>query len=369
MCSSDLYRRYGKCGMEMSELLPHIGAAADEIALIRSMHTDAFDHAPAEILFSTGVDTPGRPSTGAWVTYGLGTESENLPAYVVLLTGRGPVCRSIAWGNAFLPAPNAGVLFRGRGEPVLNLANPPGVTDTVQRAELDALQELNRHRYAHMRDPEILGRIASYELAFRIQSAAPDLIDLSGESTATLDAYGTDRNGAENAGFATNCLLARRLVERGVRFVSIMHRRWDHHGGLEQGLRQSCGIVDQPIGALIQDLKQRGLLDDTLVVWGTEFGRTPVTQNSDPGPGAGRDHHRFAFSTWMAGGGVKGGQVIGRTDEFGWKPVDTPVHVNDFHASLLHLLGLDQDRLTYRFKGLDFRLTNQGGKIIERLFT
>jgi hypothetical protein len=360
------FRRYGQSGMAMSELLPHIGSCADDIALIRSMHTDQFDHGPAEILFSTGVDGPGRPAAGAWVTYGLGSEAENLPGYVVLMTGRGPVARSSNWGSGFLPTAHAGVLFQERGEPVLNLASAPGITPAMQRAQLDALQRLNREHYERTQDPEILDRIASYELAFRMQAGAPELVDLGAETRRTHSWYGTDRPG-EAGGFATNCLLARRLVERGVRFVSIFHRRWDHHSEIRKGLEENCRVVDRPIGALLKDLKGRGLLDDTLVVWGTEFGRTPVTQNTEPGPKAGRDHHRLAFSLWLAGGGVRGGTVVGATDELGWRPVEDPVHVHDFNATLLSLFGLDHLKLTYRFRGLDVRLTNQGGKVVKAL--
>jgi hypothetical protein len=360
------YRRYGQSGLELSELLPHVGSCADDIALIRSMHTDQFDHGPAEILFSTGVDTPGRPAAGAWVTYGLGSESRDLPGYVVLMTGRGPVARASNWGSGFLPTAHAGVLFQERGDPVLNLANAPGITPAMQRAQLDAVRSLDQEHYALIRDPEIVNRIASYELAFRMQAGAPELIDLAGETKPTHAAYGTARPG-EAGSFATNCLLARRLVERGVRFVSIFHRRWDHHSAIHEGIEENCRVVDQPIGALIKDLKQRGLLDDTLVVWGTEFGRTPVTQNTQPGPKAGRDHHRLAFSLWMAGGGVRGGSVVGATDELGWRAVEDPVHVHDFNATLLHLFGLDHHKLTYRFRGLDVRLTNQGGNVVKKL--
>jgi Protein of unknown function (DUF1501) len=362
------YRRYGQSGLEMSELLPHIGESADDIALIRSMHTDQFDHGPAEILFSTGGDTPGRPSAGAWVTYGLGSESQNLPGYVVLVTSRSPVSRSLAWGNGFLPNAHAGVLFQERGEPVLNLSNPGGITPVMQRSQLDAVRQLNRDHLEFTRDPEIQNRIASYELAFRMQSGAPELIDLRGETAHTHAAYGTEKTG-EQGSFATNCLLARRLVERGVRFVSIFHRKWDHHSEVHKGVEDNCRIVDQPIGALLKDLKSRGMLDSTLVVWGTEFGRTPLTQNSQPGMRAGRDHHRLAFSVWLAGGGAKGGQVIGSTDELGWKPVDQPVHVHDFNATLLHLFGLNHLKLTFRSRGLDMRLTNQGGNVVKEVFS
>lgn len=360
------FRRYGKSGIEMSELLPEVGSCSDEMTLIRSLHTDEFDHAPAEIFFSTGVNTPGRPSIGSWVTYGLGSESENLPGYVALIAGRAPVSRSSTWGGGFLPAPTSGVLFRTQGEPVLNLANPPGLTREIQRVELDAMRQLNERRFAQIGDPEIQSRIAAYELAFRMQSAAPELIDFGQETTAMHENYGTARAG-EAGDFSRSCLLARRMVERGVRFVSLFHRRWDHHSGLQQQLANNCQIIDQPIGALVRDLKQRGLLDSTLVVWGTEFGRTPITENSAIGADAGRDHHRFGYSVWMAGGGVKAGQVLGATDDFGWHAVEDRVHVNDFHATLLHLFGLDHERLVHRFKGLDVRLTNLGGKVVHKV--
>ncbi len=362
------FRRYGRGGLEMSELLPHIGACADDIALVRSMYTDQFDHGPAEILFSTGFDTPGRPSAGAWITYGLGSESQDLPGYVVLVTGRGPVARSLTWGNGFLPTAHAGVLFQEKGEPVLNLANPPGVTERMQRIQLDALRQLNARHHDQTHAAEIQDRIASYELAFRMQAGAPDLIDLNGETYQTHSLYGTDRHG-ESGSFATNCLLARRLVERGVRFVSIFHRRWDHHSEVHKGVEENCRVVNQPIGALLKDLKSRGLLDSTLVVWGTEFGRTPVTQNTQPGPRAGRDHHRLGFSVWLAGGRITGGRAIGATDELGWRAVEDPVHVHDLHATILNLFGLDHLRLTYRFRGLDVRLTNQAGKVVRALLT
>jgi hypothetical protein len=332
------------------------------------MHTDVFDHGPAEILFSTGVDQPGRPSLGAWVAYGLGSPSRNLPGYVVLTTGRAPVSRSIAYGNGFLPTIYGGTLFQERGEPLLNLSNPPGVTREMQRLQVDAARRLNEERLAETGDPAIRNRIEAYELAFRMQSGAPELIDLSRETPKTHADYGTARDGEEGS-FATNCLLARRLVERGVRFVSLFHRRWDHHSDVHSGVEENCRIIDRPTGALLRDLARRGLLDETLVVCATEFGRTPITQNKPPGPQAGRDHHRLAYGAWMAGGGVRGGQVIGATDEFGWRPVEEPVHIHDFNASVLHLLGLDHLKLTHRFRGLDVRLTNQGGKPVEKLWS
>jgi hypothetical protein len=353
--------------MEMSELLPHIGSCADDIALVRSMHTGHFDHAPAELQLSTGINQPGRPSMGAWLSYGLGTESQNLPSYVVLLNDRGPVARSMAWGNAFLPSIHGGVLFRGKGEAVLNLQNPDGISPEIQQREIDAVTKLNRLRYNHILDPEINSKIAAYELAFRMQSAAPELIDLSGETAETRELYGVDRPGDAGA-YSTNCLLARRLVERGVRFVSIFQRKWDQHKDLDKDLRGNCQTVDQPVAGLIKDLKRRGMLDSTIVVWGTEFGRTPLTENTSPtDPGAGRDHHPYGFSVFLAGGGVKGGQVVGATDDFGWHAVEDKVHVNDFHATLLQLFGLDHLKLTYRYKGLDFRLTDVAGNIVNKL--
>lgn len=364
MGSRFTFRKYGKSGLEMSELLPHIGSCADDIALVRSLHTDAFDHAPAEIEMCTGVDVPGRPSVGAWLSYGLGSESRNLPSYVVLLHDRGPVARAMAWGSAFLPTIHAGVVFRNQGEPLLNLQNPPGVSNELQAKELEAVLRLNRLRQDQ--DPEIASKIAAYELAFRMQSAAPELIDMASETRDTLDLYGVNRPG-EAGSYSRNCLLARRLVERGVRFVSIFQRKWDQHKSLDGELRSVCNVVDQPIGALLKDLKRHGLLESTLVVWGTEFGRTPLTENAQPGSGAGRDHHPFGFSMWLAGGGVKGGQAIGATDEFGWHAAEERVHVNDFHATLLHLFGLDHLKLTYRHKGLDFRLTNVAGQVVRKL--
>jgi hypothetical protein len=366
MASKFPFRRYGQCGLELSELLPHVGSCADDLGLVRSMHHNVFAHAQAELESLTGKDLTGRPSAGAWVVYGLGSETQNLPAYVVLMTGRSPTARSLAWGNGFLPSHYQGVPLRNQGEPILNLANPEGVAAEMRREQLEAIAKLNRQKYEQTRDPEILSKIASYELAFRMQSTAPELIDLAGESAKTLEAYGVNRGG-DDGDFGRNCLLARRMVERGVRFVSLFHRKWDQHKNLNEDYPNLCREIDQPIGALLKDLKARGLLDSTLVVWGTEFGRTALTENSKPGPGVGRDHHPFAFSQWLAGGGVRGGTVVGKTDELGWNPVEDPVHVNDFHATLLHLFGLDHLKLTYRFKGLDFRLTDQAGKVVQKL--
>ncbi len=371
------FHKHGQCGMELSELIPHIGSVADELLLIRSMHTDQFNHHPGQLMMQCGRGSFGLPTMGSWITYGLGSESQNLPGYVVLTAGRGSSGGASLWQSGFLPSVHSGVLFRNQGEPVLNLQTPPGLSSDLQRKGLDVLGRVNSARYAQMHDPEIASRIASYELAFRMQSSAPELIDLKSETQQTLDMYGLDRKEpdakASRTGggpgqyrsFATNCLLARRMVERGVRFVNIIHASWDHHSNLDVELPFNSEMADQPIAALIKDLRQRGLLDETLVVWGSEFGRTPLGENRGGSDMVtGRDHHPFAFSIFMAGGGVKGGQVYGETDEIGWSPVKDPVHVNDFQATLLHLFGLDHLRLTHRFQGRDFRLTDVGGKVI-----
>jgi hypothetical protein len=374
------FKRYGQCGTEISDMLPHIGACADDIALVRSMHTEAFNHHPGELLMYTGFQRFGRPSVGSWVAYALGSESENLPGYVVLTAGRAASGGNTMFSSGFLPSAFQGVLFRNQGEPVMDLNNPPGVTAEMRHYGLDALRDLNSMRQKVVGDPEIASRIASYELAARMQLSAPELTDFSGEKPETLDAYGVNREPGTHTKtyrgggvgtfktFARNCLMARRLVERGVRFVSIHHASWDHHNDLEQDLPFNCAVVDQPVGALLKDLKQRGLLDDTLVVWASEFGRTPLGENrASFAKVTGRDHHPFAFSVWMAGGGVRGGQVIGETDELGWGVVKDPVHVNDFHATILHFFGLNHERLTYRFQGRDFRLTDVAGKVINAL--
>jgi hypothetical protein len=380
MGSPRTFTRHGQCGMELSDLLPHLGTCADDIALIRSMHTDQFNHHPGQLMMQCGSSMFDRPTMGSWLNYGLGSESKNLPGYVVLTAGRGTSGGASLWSSGFLPSDYAGVLFRNKGDPVLNLSNPPGITERMQHYGLDAITDLNKLRHQKVRDPEIASRISAYELAFRMQTAAPELTDLAGESAATMDAYGIDRvepeiKGANRGGgpgqfktFATNCLLARRLVERGVRFVNIFHASWDHHSNLEAELGFNSRMADQPIAALLKDLKQRGLLDETLVVWGSEFGRTPLGENRVGYQAVtGRDHHPFAFSLWMAGGGVKGGQVIGETDDIGWNIVKDPVHVNDLHATILHLFGLDHTRLTYRFQGRDFRLTDVAGKVVNQL--
>ena len=364
-----VFKKHGQCGMDLSDLLPHIATCADDIALIRSMHTNQFNHLPGQLMLNCGAALLGRPSVGSWVTYGLGNASRDLPSYVVMVSkGRGLPGGSSTWSSGFLPSSYSGVMFRNGPSPVLNLANPDGITPEMQAASLGALNDLNRLRHAHIGDPEIAARISSYELAFRMQSAAPELVDLSGESPATLDAYGLNRveppiksnlGGIGNfKTFSRHCLQARRMVERGVRFVNIIHSSWDHHSHLDPQLAHNCLMVDQPIAALLKDLKQRGLLDTTLVVWGSEFGRTALGENRSGNKAVtGRDHHPYAFSLWMAGGGIKGGQVYGETDDFAWHVARDPVSIHDFHATLLHLFGLDHNQLTYRFQGLDFRLT------------
>jgi len=366
------FRKRGDCGIEYSDLIPEIASCADDIALIRTMHGEQFNHHPGQLLLSTGKAELGRPTIGSWLVYGLGSESQNLPGYVVLTAGRGASGGSSNWSSGFLPSTYQGVPFRDQGDPVLYLSNPPGMTRTNQRRALDTVRQLNQFRYEAVGDSEIASRISQYELAFRMQAAAPELTDLSGESQATLDAYGIGREtprptaemqvGGTYHRFSTNCLLARRLVERGVRFVNIVHASWDQHSNLEYDLAWNCRMADQPVAALLRDLKQRGLLDDTLVVWGSEFGRTPLGQGND-----GRDHHPKAFTMWMAGGGIKGGIAHGETDEIGWAPVQDAVHVNDFQATLLHLFGIDHERLTVNYSGLNVRLTNLDGHVVHNV--
>lgn len=377
MGSPRTFAKYGECGMDFSDLLPHMSRQADEWLMVRSMHTEQFNHHPGQLVLHCGRSQFGLPTMGSWLNYGLGNESRNLPGYVVLTAGRGTSGGASLWQSGFLPSVYAGVLFRNKGEPVLNLQNPAGLPPELQRKGLDTLLELNQQNYSQFKDPEIASRIAAYELAFRMQSAAPELIDLSKEDPKTLEMYGVDRKDADikasRAGgpgqyksFAANCLLARRLVERGVRFVSVMHASWDHHSNLNNELAFNAGMADQPIAALIKDLKQRGLLDSTMVVWGSEFGRTPLGENRGGNPNAtGRDHHPFAFTMLMAGGGIKGGQVYGETDEIGWSIVKDPVHINDFHATMLHQFGFDHLKLTHRFQGRDFRLTDVAGQVIK----
>ncbi|MBL9167747.1 MAG: DUF1501 domain-containing protein [Verrucomicrobiales bacterium] len=349
----------GACGMELSEVIPQIGSVADELCLIRSMQTDAVNHAPAQILMNTGNQNFGRPSFGAWTLYGLGSESDNLPGYVVLISAKGTSGGASNYGSGFLPNMYGGVPFRSAGDPVLYLSNPKGFDAETQRASLDTLNRLNGMAYDRSGDPDISARIQNYEMAYRLQSSAPELTDLSTEPQHVLDLYGI--KDIKQAGYARNCLLARRMIERGVRFVQLFHEAWDHHGGLTSGVKQNAQDTDQASAALVKDLKQRGLLDETLLVWGGEFGRTPMVQGGNDG----RDHHNRCFSFWLAGGGVKAGHVHGETDDLGFNVVSNPVHVNDLNATLLHLLGFDHTKLTHRVQGLDMRLTGIAGNVVK----
>ncbi|MFO1451785.1 MAG: DUF1501 domain-containing protein [Opitutaceae bacterium] len=354
------FQRHGQTGLELSELLPHLGKVADDLCVIKSMQTDAVNHAPAQIFMNTGSQQFGRPSLGAWSLYGLGSEAENLPGYVVLSSAKGTSGGASNWGCGFLPTIYGGTPFRSSGDPILYLSNPKGLDTETQRASLDALERLNQKHFVANGDPEITARIQAYEMAYKLQQSAPDLMDLSQESPATLELYGCD---PKKAGYARNCLLARRLVERGVRFVQLFHEAWDQHGGLATALPRNCRDTDQATAALIMDLKQRGLLEDTLVIWGGEFGRTPMVQGSNDG----RDHHNRGFTMLLAGGGVKRGYVHGATDELGFNVVRDPVHVHDLHATVLHLLGFDHTKLTFRFQGRDYRLTDVHGQVVHEL--
>jgi hypothetical protein len=363
------FARHGARGTYVSECLPHTATVVDDLAIVRSVQTNVFNHAPAKFFINTGSPQTGRPSMGSWATYGLGSESQDLPGFVVLQSGpRGPRGGAPLWGSGFLPTTYQGVPFRSGGDPILNLSSPRGVTPERQKDVLDAVRDLNAERLDAVGDPEIATRISSYEMAYRMQSSAPELIDVSRESRKTLEAYGAEPG---KASFANNCLLARRLVERGVRFVQLYHTDWDHHGGQGANLRDSldkvCQEIDRPCAALVRDLKQRGLLDSTLVVWGGEFGRTPMGEVRDVGGrDVGRNHHIEAFTMWMAGGGVRPTD-LGATDEFGYAPVEDKVHVHDLQATVLHLLGLDHTRLTFKFQGRDFRLTDVHGEVVKKL--
>jgi len=355
------FEKHGQCGMELSEVLPHVGAIADDICLIRSMQTDAVNHAPAQIMMNTGSPLFGRPSFGSWTLYGLGSVSEDLPGFVVLTSAKGTSGGASNYGCGFLPTMYGGIPFRSAGDPVLYLSNPRGIDKETQRASLDSLQRLNALALDTVGDPETAARIQSYEMAYRLQSSAPELMDLGSESPQTLQMYGV--KDPKESSYARNCILARRLVERGVRFVQLFHEAWDQHSNLTGGVKQNALDTDQASAALIQDLKQRGLLADTLVIWGGEFGRTPMVQGGNDG----RDHHNRCFSIWLAGGGVKPGHVHGQTDDFGFNVANDPVHVHDLNATLLHLLGLDHTRLTFRFQGRDYRLTDVHGTIVQGL--
>ena len=369
MASPRTFRKYGECGMEFSDFLPYTGAVADELCMVHSMWTEVSNHHPAQLFMNCGTPNFGRPSMGSWVTYGLGSECQDLPGFIVMTSdsGQGIDGGSSNWSNGFLPSEYRGVTFRNTGDPVLYLSNPPGITRESQRARLDAIRDLNEMSLERKGDMEIASRIASYEMAFKMQMSAPDLLDFSDELPETLAMYGIDEE--KTKPFGTNCLLARRMVERGVRFIQLYHSTWDDHAELNTKLETNCGMTDKPTGALIKDLKQRGLLDETLVIWGGEFGRTPmneVRRGNTPGK-EGRDHHPFAFSMWLAGGGIEPGQIVGKTDELGYHITEDPIHVHDLQATILHLLGIDHTKLTYRHQGRDFRLTDVGGKVVEKL--
>jgi hypothetical protein len=360
------FQRHGQSGMWVSNLFPHTATIVDDATFVTTCAADLFNHAPAKLFMNTGSGQFGRPSMGAWVTYGIGSECDNLPGFVVLQSGpRGPRGGAVNWGSGFLPSAYQGVPLRGSGDPILNISSPKGITARRQRDSIDAIRDLNLKRLVETGDQEISTRISAYEMAYRMQSSAPELIDLSGESETTLKLYGVDK---AKPSFARNCLLARRLVERGVRFVQLYHTNWDSHGGpgenLQSDFEKVCREVDQGQAALVKDLKARGLLDDTLVIWGGEFGRTPMGENRDT---TGRNHHIDAFTMWFAGGGVKRGAIIGQTDELGFNPAEDRCHVHDLHATILHLLGIEHTKLTFRFQGRDFRLTDVHGQIIHKL--
>ncbi len=359
------FKRYGKSGVEISSMLPHTGSIVDDIALIRSMHTEPINHDPAVTFFGTGNQQPGRPTMGSWLAYGLGSENENLPAFVVLTSGSGgQALQARYWGNGFLSGNHQGVQLRNQGDPVLYVSNPPGISTKARRDMLDSMQALNQRQLGLLGQPDISTHIDNYELAFRMQTSVPELMDIAKEPKAVLEMYGAEPG---KASYANNCLLARRLTESGVRFVQLCHRDWDHHGGLPDGIKTQTKNTDQGSAALIKDLKQRGLLDETLVIWGGEFGRTAYSQGEITKTNFGRDHHPRCYSIWMAGGGIKPGLVLGETDDFGYNIVKDPVNVHDLHATLLHLLGIDHKQFTYRSEGRDFRLTDISGELIKPL--
>jgi len=360
------FRQHGQSGMSFSDYLPNMASCADHWCMVRSMVAEVSNHHPAQQMMNTGVPRFGLPSMGSWATYGLGSESKDLPGFVVLLSrnGSGDLGGTALWSNAFLPAAHRGVTFRSSGDSILHLGNPAGISRSQQTDRLAAIRQMNQLRFQQKQDPEILSRIAAYEMAFRMQSAAPELLDFAGESKATLEEYGIEDE--KSQWFGTNCLLARRMVERGVRFVQLYHYTWDDHSNLNKRLKSNCEMTERGVAALVKDLDRRGLLDETLVVWGGEFGRTPmyeVRRGTSPGS-EGRDHHPFGFTMLMAGGGVKPGFVYGATDELGYHAAENPVTVHDLQATILHLLGLDHERLTYRFQGRDFRLTDVAGQVI-----
>jgi hypothetical protein len=359
------FQRRGKAGVEISELLPHTGTIVDDVAIVRGMQTDSVNHDPAITFLQTGHLLPGRPTIGSWISYGLGSANRNLPEYVVLLSGSGgQSLRARFWGQGFLPSNHQGVQLRSGGDPVLYVDNPKGMSGPNRRRLLDGLRELNQIRLEATGDPEIATRISAYEMAFRMQTSVPELMDVAREPQAVLDRYGAEPG---KASFANNCLLARRLAERDVRFIQLYHRDWDHHSDLPAGLRTQCRLTDQPVAALVRDLKQRGLLDDTLVIWGGEFGRTAFGQGKVTTGNFGRDHHPRCFTMWLAGGGIKPGITLGKSDDLGYHVAQDPVHVHDLQATILHCLGVDHRKLTYRSQGRDFRLTDVGGAVVQKL--
>lgn len=361
------FAKHGENGQEMSELLPNLASVADRLAIVRTLHTEEINHAPAQMFLHTGFGRGGRPSFGSWVTYGLGSENEDLPSYVVLLSGPLGGAGTSLWSHGFLPSVYQGIQFRSSGDPVLFLSNPAGQSPSDRRRVLDAVKALNESQLANLGDPEIATRISQYEMAFRMQTSVPDLMQIGDETPAVLELYGA-RPGESS--FANNCLLARRLVERGVRVVELYDADWDHHSNIAQSLPAKCRQVDQGMAALIKDLAQRGLLDETLIIWGSEFGRTPLRQGMN-GEGKstapGRDHHKDAFTMWLAGGGIKPGVTIGKTDDFGFSPIENPVHVHDLNATVLNLLGLDHEKLTFQYQGREFRLTDIHGRVVRDL--
>jgi hypothetical protein len=357
------FAKHGKSGAELSEMLPHLATVVDDLCILKAVHTDQFNHAPAQIFFNTGFGQPGRPSMGSWVVYGLGCETQSLPAFVVMSTGGGISGGAACWSSGFLPTVYTGTRFRTQGDPILNVSSPAGFDAELQKDTLDLVADLNKKRLSTVGDPEIATRVAAYEMAGRLQSAAPELTDLKKEPKRVLDLYGAE---ADKPSFARACLLARRMVERGVRFVTIYHEGWDGHSDVAGNVRNNCKATDQAAAALVGDLKQRGMLDSTLVLWGGEFGRTPMVEaNPVLGRSLGRDHHPQAFTIWMAGGGIKSGVTLGKTDDLGFHPVEGAVHVHDVQATILNQLGLDHEKLTYRHAGRDFRLTDVFGKVIK----
>ncbi len=360
------FRKCGQSGIELSNLLPNLQGVSDELCLIKTLHTDQFNHAPSQMFLLTGFERFGRPSIGSWITYGLGSANENLPGFVVLITGQVLGAGNSAYGSGFLPTVHQGIEFRSQGDPVLYLSNPKGVSPAERRLVVEAVNDLNQAALDDVGDPEIATRISQYEMAYRMQASVPELMDIASEPKRIHEMYGTKPG---KTSFANNCLLARRLVERGVRFVQLFDQGWDHHGNVFGSLPGKCREVDQPIAALIRDLRERGLLDDTLVIWSAEFGRTPMAQGTtgtgEKRSNAGRDHHKDAYTVWMAGGGTKAGHVHGATDDLGYAIARDPVHVHDFNATILHLLGIDHEQLTFRYQGRQFRLTDVHGKVVQ----